>query len=676
MSPRVAPAVFCALVMGLAPKTTLSQPRVRPAGASGLRHGVLWYARSLDDSVVRKAAARYTVGVAGIGDLADGEKITIRTLNPDFQWYVYNSGTDNYVSSTVGTPEHDLLVERAGAHGWDVEEAYMHYWDDTRLVLEGDTVFVRGWGGGTAAAAAEARVPVYYRNLSRRVAHFSTSRAAQLHREVMVRLAFEQPFTGSNLYADGIFLDNSTARLFNFGTILEGGHVLETPEHLLLGSWEYQDWHWEANYGSFLTALKDTLEAGASWAPDGRRKYLMINVSNIWDDGYVSRDAADVLFMEFQYNAVRNFGTGMVDEAYRRATLAAAAGIACFYSATMTRSVAGYVGEYSLAETMLGNLIFYLMARTPSTIFYEKGTNSPSTAGWDSLTWRGCIDVANEELGEALGAPYTLSSGVDPLGNAYVVKARRYERGLVVLRNRGDWNEGIEVGSAVTVTLPQQLRPVTPSGSTTNPVQTLSLRNGQGAILLDHAVAVDLQSFEVERRADGGAELRWVVRSASADHRGFHVFRGESEVPQLQLTAELLRGEREYRFVDATAPAARVRYWLAEWSSNGAIWHGPVELGGPATHEVFLGAGEPNPFRAATAIHFGPGRDGRVVLSVYDVRGREVRRLYEGVGDARAHLVTWDGMDTQGRRVAPGAYFCRLQTLRQTFTQKLHVMPR
>jgi hypothetical protein len=127
------------------------------------------------------------------------------------------------------------------------------------------------------------------------------------------------------------------------------------------------------------------------------------------------------------------------------------------------------------------------MTRTPSTLFYEMGTNVPNAAGWDTLTWRGCIDVANEQLGSPLGAPFTLAEGVDPLDNAYVVKARRYEHGLVVLRNRGDWDEGIEPETAVTVPLPAPMAPVAPSGRIGTVVQEIRLRNGGAALLLGDA---------------------------------------------------------------------------------------------------------------------------------------------------------------------------------------------
>jgi len=449
-----------------------------------LKHGVIWYASARDDMVREVAARRYRVGITGKDDREDADRVDIKTRNPAFRWFVYNSATDNYVTSRQGTPEHDLLASLASSRGWDLEEAYLHYWDDTRLVLEGDTILVRGWGGGSATSPAEARVPVYYRNLSRRLVQFSTPRAAQLHREVMVHLAFATPFAGSTIYPDGIFLDNATAQLFNFGNILSGGRVREAPGNPQLGSREHLRWHWNDNFGPFLTSLKDTLEAAARWAPDQRRKFLMINVANIWDDEYVSRDVADILFQEFLYNPVRSFGKGMAEEAYRRNSLAEAAGIATFYSASTARNVQGRSGEFSYADVLLGNLVYYLVTRTQSTLFYEMGTNAPNVAGWDTLTWRGCIDAAAKQLGAPAGGPYTLAQGRDPLGNPYEVKARRYERGLVVLRNRGDWNQGIEPESAVTVDLPTPLAPVDPAGRVGVAVTSVRLRNGAVAMLL------------------------------------------------------------------------------------------------------------------------------------------------------------------------------------------------
>lgn len=55
---------------------------------------------------------------------------------------------------------------------------------------------------------------------------------------------------------------------------------------------------------------------------------------------------------------------------------------------------------------------------------------------------------------------------------------------------------------------------------------------------------------------------------------------------------------------------------------------------------------------------------GSARLSLYDVRGRRVRLLWDGELAAGERGVHWDGADDGGRRVAAGVYFARLDTRR------------
>ena len=68
----------------------------------------------------------------------------------------------------------------------------------------------------------------------------------------------------------------------------------------------------------------------------------------------------------------------------------------------------------------------------------------------------------------------------------------------------------------------------------------------------------------------------------------------------------------------------------------------------------------PNPFAHSTTIRFDAERPMRVGLAVFDVAGRRVATLREGVVPAGGHLVAWDGRDAAGRAVAGGVYFLRL----------------
>ncbi len=70
----------------------------------------------------------------------------------------------------------------------------------------------------------------------------------------------------------------------------------------------------------------------------------------------------------------------------------------------------------------------------------------------------------------------------------------------------------------------------------------------------------------------------------------------------------------------------------------------------------------PNPFNPAVSIGYDLNKTQQVKLVVYDLLGRQVRVLREGVFPAGRHRVTWDGLTGAGQEVAAGTYFLRLET--------------
>ena len=61
----------------------------------------------------------------------------------------------------------------------------------------------------------------------------------------------------------------------------------------------------------------------------------------------------------------------------------------------------------------------------------------------------------------------------------------------------------------------------------------------------------------------------------------------------------------------------------------------------------------------------------RVALRVYNVQGRLVKTLAEGIFPRGYHLVTWQGRDANESPVATGVYFYRLETDAKVLTQKM-----
>jgi hypothetical protein len=92
---------------------------------------------------------------------------------------------------------------------------------------------------------------------------------------------------------------------------------------------------------------------------------------------------------------------------------------------------------------------------------------------------------------------------------------------------------------------------------------------------------------------------------------------------------------------------------------------------GQAARATWLGENSPNPFNPLTTIRFSVKQAGQVSLVVYDVRGREVRRLVDGVREAGEHSVAWNGVDGVGRAVSSGIYFYRLSADQKAITRKM-----
>jgi hypothetical protein len=82
---------------------------------------------------------------------------------------------------------------------------------------------------------------------------------------------------------------------------------------------------------------------------------------------------------------------------------------------------------------------------------------------------------------------------------------------------------------------------------------------------------------------------------------------------------------------------------------------------GPAARVVALAQNTPNPFNPATTIRYALPRDVDVNLRIFDLRGRLVRTLVDGVQPAGEHTVLWDGRTAAGATAASGVYLYRLR---------------
>ena len=79
----------------------------------------------------------------------------------------------------------------------------------------------------------------------------------------------------------------------------------------------------------------------------------------------------------------------------------------------------------------------------------------------------------------------------------------------------------------------------------------------------------------------------------------------------------------------------------------------------------------PNPFNPVTVIQYDMTEPGLVILTVYDLLGREIKTLAKGFQGSGIHEVSWNGTDSNGSHVSSGTYLYTLQAGGRSETKRM-----
>lgn len=167
----------------------------------------------------------------------------------------------------------------------------------------------------------------------------------------------------------------------------------------------------------------------------------------------------------------------------------------------------------------------------------------------------------------------------------------------------------------------------------------------------------------------GSVRLKW---SANCENNisEYRIYRyTDDEFPQAAVVNSVLPPDST-ALDTGVLPGVSYYYWITAVDAESAESY----PGGPETITMPTSVGEthvglarfrlhhnyPNPFNSSTTISFEISVATDVVLTIFDISGRVVRKLTQGVRSPGVHHVLWDGKNYGGVEVASGLYFYRL----------------
>jgi len=264
--------------------------------------------------------------------------------------------------------------------------------------------------------------------------------------------------------------------------------------------------------------------------------------------------------------------------------------------------------------------------------------------------------------------------------------------------------ENVNGGGLCSVALNHQLLDVTPFTAEVDYTLTSSNLIIAGFQLFDNnpdsPVPIVLSTFSATFMS-GNASLNWSTFSET-NNLGWNIYRGISNSADeaIKLNLGLVEGAgttseiTEYIYIDdswgelielqSLKSGEQVWFWLESVSSAGETkLSNPVTLTilaenenpSPEFPENFrLLPNYPNPFNPKTTISFNLISDELVKLSIYNIKGRLIRTLFEGLAPGQPyipHEYIWDGLDSAGMSVNSGIYFYKLESDNFISTRKM-----
>jgi len=95
------------------------------------------------------------------------------------------------------------------------------------------------------------------------------------------------------------------------------------------------------------------------------------------------------------------------------------------------------------------------------------------------------------------------------------------------------------------------------------------------------------------------------------------------------------------------------------------------QQGIPLPLSMLLYQNYPNPFNPETVIRYSIAKEGKVELTIYNIKGQRVKKLVQETKEPGYYNAIWNGTDDNNKQVASGIYLYRLSKGKKTLNKKM-----
>ena len=117
-------------------------------------------------------------------------------------------------------------------------------------------------------------------------------------------------------------------------------------------------------------------------------------------------------------------------------------------------------------------------------------------------------------------------------------------------------------------------------------------------------------------------------------------------------------GQTAIGWTSGTNQLAHIGFWYPE-GVTGIEEEEQFKGMNPGVTETKLFPLSPNPFYRTIKIRYSLNAETHTAIQVYDILGREIRKLVGSIQKPGEYSIYWDGKDNAGRNVSSGVYILR-----------------